>query len=318
MVLLNGLRIGHQSSRRIQIGLAFSMLRQIGTAFTSLGILVLLGALAAAVQPPAAGSDSGASQPSVAQPTSVPPNAATPNAVPVASPPKDSGAADDTLFEIIFSGGILGIGIMLALILMSIVAMYLIVDQMLSLKRKDLIPADLSENVRQLLSQGKLKDADQACRERPCPLSFVLISGIAEIEFGWPAVEKALEDSLGEQAARLYRKLEYLSVIGNLAPMLGLLGTVAGMIIAFREVALSQGTAGAGQLASGIYSALVTTVAGLLIAIPSLGAFAVFRNRIDEIISEMAYSAQHVFGPIRRRLPGAGAARPSMVPPPRG
>ncbi|MFN7625624.1 MAG: MotA/TolQ/ExbB proton channel family protein, partial [Pirellula sp.] len=226
--------------------------------------------------------------------------------------------ADDTLFEIIFSGGILGIGIMLALILMSIVAMYLIVDQMLSLKRKDLLPADLSENVRQLLAQGKLKDADQACRERPCPLSFVLISGIAEIEFGWPAVEKALEDSLGEQAARLYRKLEYLSVIGNLAPMLGLLGTVAGMIIAFREVALSQGTAGAGQLASGIYSALVTTVAGLLIAIPSLGAFAVFRNRIDEIISEMAYSAQHVFGPIRRRLPGTGAARPSMVPPPRG
>jgi len=206
----------------------------------------------------------------------------------------------------------------LALILMSIVALYLIVDQMLSLKRKDLLPADLSENVRQLLAQGKLKDADQACRERPCPLSFVLISGIAEIEFGWPAVEKALEDSLGEQAARLYRKLEYLSVIGNLAPMLGLLGTVAGMIIAFREVALSQGTAGAGQLASGIYSALVTTVAGLLIAIPSLGAFAVFRNRIDEIISEMAYSAQHVFGPIRRRLPGTGAARPSMVPPPRG
>jgi biopolymer transport protein ExbB len=98
--------------------------------------------------------------------------------------------------------------------------------------------------------------------------------------------------------------------------MLGLLGTVAGMIVAFREVALSQGTAGAGQLASGIYSALVTTVAGLLIAIPALGAFAIFRNKIDELVSEMAYSAQHVFGPIRRRLPGAGA-RPSMVPPPR-
>jgi biopolymer transport protein ExbB len=70
-------------------------------------------------------------------------------------------------------------------------------------------------------------------------------------------------------------------------------------------------------LASGIYSALVTTVAGLLIAIPSLGAFAIFRNRIDELISEMAYSAQHVFGSIRRRLPSA-TARPSIVPPPRG
>jgi biopolymer transport protein ExbB len=61
----------------------------------------------------------------------------------------------------------------------------------------------------------------------------------------------------------------------------------------------------------------VTTVAGLLIAIPALGAFAIFRNKIDELVSEMAYSAQHVFGPIRRRLPGA-SGRPSIVPPPRG
>jgi biopolymer transport protein ExbB len=237
--------------------------------------------------------------------------------MPQASPPPVNNAADDTFLEIVFSGGPLGIGIMIVLILLSLIAVYLIVDQMLGLRRKDLVPNELIENVRQLLAQGKLKDADQACRDRPCPLSFVLASGIAEIEFGWPAVEKALEDSLSEQAARLYRKLEYLSLIGNLAPMLGLLGTVAGMIVAFRQVALSQGTAGAGDLASGIYSALVTTVAGLIIAIPALGAFAIFRNKIDELVSEMAYSAQHVFGPIRRRLPGA-SARQSIVPPPRG
>ena len=98
--------------------------------------------------------------------------------------------------------------------------------------------------------------------------------------------------------------------------MLGLLGTVAGMILAFREVALSQGTAGAGDLAAGIYSALVTTVAGLVIAIPSLGAFAVFRNSIDEIISDTAYSAQHVFSSVRRRIPGSTpVVRPSTPPP---
>ena len=231
---------------------------------------------------------------------------------------KPSDASDDTVFEIIFSGGPLGVAIMIALIVMSILAVYLIIDQWLTLKRKDLLPTELNENVRQLLSQGKLKDADKERLNQPCPLSYVLASGIAEIEYGWPAVEKSLEDALAEQAARMYRKLEYLSVIGNLAPMLGLLGTVAGMILAFREVALSQGTAGAGQLASGIYSALITTVAGLLIAIPALGAFAVFRNRIDEIMSEMATAAQQAFGPIRRRLPGATAARPTVVPPPRG
>jgi biopolymer transport protein ExbB len=227
-------------------------------------------------------------------------------------------ATDDTLFEIIFSGGVMGIGIMIILILLSILAVYLVVDQALALRKKELVPADLVENVRQLLAQGKLKEADQTCRDRPCPLSFVLQSGISEIEYGWPAVEKAIEDSTAEQAARLYRKLEYLSVIGNIAPMLGLLGTVTGMILAFRQVALSQGTAGAGDLAGGIYSALVTTVAGLVIAIPALGAFAIFRNKIDEIISDTAYSAQHVFGSVRRRMPGATAARPSIAPPPRG
>jgi len=228
-----------------------------------------------------------------------------------------NSAANDTFLSIVFSGGLMGIGIMVMLILLSIVAVYLVIDQAFALRKKELVPADLVEEVRTLLNQGKLKDADQKCRERPCPLSFVLVSGISEIEFGWPAVEKALEDSTAEQAARLYRKLEYLSVIGNIAPMLGLLGTVTGMILAFRQVALSQGTAGAGDLAAGIYSALVTTVAGLIIAIPSLAAFAIFRNTIDEIISDTAYSAQHVFSSVRRRIPGSTTAVRPVSPPPR-
>lgn len=249
------------------------------------------------------------------RPTAAQTPAATP---PPATPLQGNPVTEESLFNIVFSGGILGSAIMVVLIALSLIAVYLIFDQWLTLRRKDLIPTALNENVRQLLAQGKLKDADGFCRSQPSPMAYILSSGIAEIEFGWPAIEKSLEDALAEQAARMYRKLEYLSVIGNLAPMLGLLGTVAGMIIAFREVALSQGTAGAGQLASGIYSALVTTVAGLLIAIPSLGAFAIFRNRIDELISEMASSAQSVFAPIRRRLPNATTgARASVVPPPR-
>ena len=221
--------------------------------------------------------------------------------------------ATESIWSVIFSGGILGMLIMSILIALSVLAAYLVFDQAMGLRRADLVPNDLVENVRSLLAQGKLKEADQLCRERPCPLSFVIVSGIAEVEYGWPAVEKAMEDSSAEQAARLYRKLEYLSVIGNLAPMIGLLGTVSGMILAFREVAVSSGSAGAADLASGIYSALVTTVAGLIIAIPSLGAFAVFRNKIDEIVSEMAYSAQHAFGAVRRRIPGA-AVRPAQPP----
>jgi biopolymer transport protein ExbB len=73
------------------------------------------------------------------------------------------------------------------------------------------------------------------------------------------------------------------------------------MIIAFQEVATTQGSATASQLAEGIYQALVTTVAGLIVAIPSLGAFAVFRNRVDQLVAEAAYMAQHVFSPLRKK-----------------
>ena len=128
-------------------------------------------------------------------------------------------------------------------------------------------------------------------------------------------MEKALEESLAEQAARLYRKVEYLSVIGSLAPMLGLLGTVTGMLMAFQEVATSQGKAGAADLAEGIYQALVTTVVGLIIAIPALGAFAVFRNRVDQLVAEAAYMVQHAFAPLKGRG-GKVAANPAPPPPP--
>lgn len=221
--------------------------------------------------------------------------------------------------DILFSGGWVGVTIVLTLMLLSIVAVYLIVEQTMILRKAEVMPPGLAEEVRQLLSQGRLPEADGVCRKHPSPLSFVLISGLSEIDFGWHAMEKAMEDAVAEQAAKLYRKIEYLSVIGNLAPMCGLLGTVTGMIFAFQQVAISQGMAGAGDLAEGIYSALVTTVAGLVVAIPSLGAFAVFRNRIDQLIAETAYVSQHVFAPVRRRatkgVPPRAAAPPS---PPRG
>lgn len=213
-------------------------------------------------------------------------------------------------FDIVFSGGWFGSLIILALLVLSTVAVYLIVEQVMLLRRSEVMPKGLADSTRQYLAQGKMQEADAACRGAPSPLSFVLLSGLAEIEYGWSAMEKAMEDAVSEQAAKLYRKVEYLSVIGNIAPMCGLLGTVTGMIFAFQQVAVSGGTAGASDLAAGIYSALVTTVAGLIVAIPALGAFAVLRNRIDQLIAETAYVAQHVFSPVRRRASKIGT-RPS-------
>jgi biopolymer transport protein ExbB len=217
----------------------------------------------------------------------------------------DSGqgeaSAPQGFFSILFSGGIVGFSIMLLLFGLSLTAAFLVFEHIMTIRRSELMPEGLGDHIRDLLQAGQAGQADQVCRDNPSFLSFVVLNGLAEIESGWPAVEKALEDATAEQAARLFRRIEYLSVIGNIAPMVGLLGTVTGMIFAFQQVAATQGSAGAGDLAEGIYQALVTTVGGLIVAIPSLGAFAVFRNRVDQLVAEAAYLAQHAMSPLKRR-----------------
>ena len=229
------------------------------------------------------------------------------------SPTAAADEAPQGFFDILFAGGTTGIVIITVLLALSLTAAYLVFEQLMTLRRSELIPQELSHRVRELLAGGRIKEAEAVCREQPSYLSFVLLGGLAEAFEDWQAVEKAMEDAAAEQAARLLRRAEYLSVIGNLAPMVGLLGTVTGMIIAFQKVASTQAGANAAQLAEGIYQALVTTVVGLIVAIPSLGAFAVFRNRIDQLVAEAAFMAQHVMVPIKRRR---GAAAPESAPPP--
>ena len=212
-----------------------------------------------------------------------------------------SEPAAKSTFDIIFSGGYFGVGMIILLFVLSLIAAYLVFDHLISIRRNDLMPPGLSDDVSKNLLAGDISQAKQLCNDNPSLLSFVLMHGISELEFGWSSVEKAIEDALAEQSARLFRKNEYLTVIGSIAPMVGLLGTVFGMIVAFQSVASTQGTASAPQLAEGIYQALVTTVGGLIVAIPSIGAYAIFRNRIDQFVAEAAYLSQHVFSPLRRR-----------------
>lgn len=209
---------------------------------------------------------------------------------------EEASSAPGTLWEILRASGIVG----LVIILLSIAAVALVVEHSLTLRAKVLMPPGLAEDVHRLLNAKRWQEALALCREQPSVLGHVLAAGLGELDGGWSEVEKAMEDAVAEQAARLSRKTEYLSVIGNIAPMLGLLGTVVGMILAFRNVAETQGAARAADLAEGIYLALVTTVEGLIVAIPSLAAFAFFRNRVDELIAETAAAAQHACRPLKR------------------
>ena len=223
-----------------------------------------------------------------------------------------------TFFQIVFSGGPLGIANMLVLIGLSLTAAYLVFDNLMLIRKPNLIPAGLSDDVRRLVTENQIAQALAASKEEPSFLSYVLLHGLAEIDGGWSEVEKAMEDATAEQAARLFRRIEYLSVIGNIAPMVGLLGTVTGMLLAFKQVADTEGNAGAAQLADGIYQALVTTVVGLIIAIPALGAFALFRSRVDQLVAEAAYAALHALAPLKQRTTSASAPpiQPPVSPPP--
>ena len=236
----------------------------------------------------------------------------------------DAGESQAGFFDILLSGGVVGLLILLVLFSLSVAAAYLVFDQFMTLRRSEVLPDGVSDAVRQALLTARLPEADASCRRSPSVLSAVLLAGLGEIDFGWREVEKAVEDALADQAARLMRRIEYLSVIGNIAPMVGLLGTVTGMIFAFQQVANTRGSAGAGELAEGIYQALVTTVGGLIIAIPALAAYAICRNRVDALIAEVAYQTQHALIPIKRRpasrtrVPGSSGQQPVTKRPPEG
>ncbi len=211
-------------------------------------------------------------------------------------------AAPSSLVEIIFAGGVTGVLIVALLLLLSMIALALVVEHALTIRRPVLAPDELATALKGELAQGRGTQAVQLCDATPCPLSAVVKAALLEADIGWSSAEKAMEDEATEQAARLFRKIEYLSLVGNIAPMVGLLGTVVGMIFAFREVAETQGAARAADLASGIYQALVTTVGGLLVAIPSLAAYAVFRNRVDGQMGEVMSTAREVLRPVKRAM----------------
>ena len=201
-------------------------------------------------------------------------------------------------FDLIRASGIIGY----VIILLSFIAVALMIEHALTIRRNILIPPGFGEKVLQSLNQGQFVPALQLCKSDSSVLGQVLHAGMSEYELGWNAVEKKAEEALAEHAARLYRKIEYLNVIGNIAPMLGLLGTVVGMVYAFQQLAESEGYARAADLAEGIYLALVTTVEGLVVAIPSLAAFSFFSNRVASLTAETTLVAEQVLAPVKKSL----------------
>ena len=187
------------------------------------------------------------------------------------------------------------------IVALSLVMLALVFEHLMTIRRQTLIPRGLAEDIQKLTGQGQIKLAEERCVASRSFLGYLLAAGLREIELGYSAVEKAMEDAAAQQAARLLRKIEYLSMISTIAPMLGLMGTVWGMILAFMEFE-RKANPQVSELAPGIYKALVTTLFGLIVAIPAIAAFGFFRNRIDELVAETALTAEQVFADFKRSL----------------
>jgi biopolymer transport protein ExbB len=200
------------------------------------------------------------------------------------------------LLSLLEAGGVIGWTIMA----LSLWMVALIVQHLFTVRRGTLMPAGLAEEVHRAIAAGAFNEAQQLCREHPSFVGYVLSAGLQEVGLGYSAVEKAMEDASQQQAARLFRRLEYFTVIGTIAPMLGLLGTVWGMILAFMEFE-QKANPQVSELAPGIYRALVTTLQGLCVAIPALATYAMLRNRVDELVSQAALLAEYVFSGFKRR-----------------
>jgi len=194
---------------------------------------------------------------------------------------------------------------MVSIYLLSLASIALIIEHAITIRRTILVPELSVAQVKTMFDERRFREALEFCQADPSFVSGVVHAGLIEAANGYEAMETAMQDAAEERTARLYRKIEWLNLIGNVSPMLGLFGTVWGMMMAFGTIASKGGKADPSDLAGGIMVALVSTFCGLFVAIPALSAYAVFKSRVEQMSMEAALVAEELLANFK---PAAGAA----------
>lgn len=192
-----------------------------------------------------------------------------------------AGVGQETMFSLIKKGG----WVMIPLGIASMLALAIAAERAISLRREKVLPGGFLDGLGQAWTadpSGQL--AEDYCQRSGGTVGHVFRAGIQWRDYGYEAVNRAIEDAGSREADRMKRSLRGLSTIATICPLLGLLGTVFGMIDAFQKTSTSGGAAKTADLATGIYEALVTTAAGLVIAIPVLLVFQYLSSRVDGLI----------------------------------
>lgn len=198
--------------------------------------------------------------------------------------PQDKPVAQTpSVWDLIVMSGAIGYFICL----LSVVSTAMIIEQFVTLRRDKMIPPDLLQDIEDLFGDENYEDVMETCAAEPGYLTNVIGAALPRMENGHATMLEAARAASEEEAVKMFQKLSWLQLIGSMAPMLGLLGTVQGMIVSFSQIAAMEGAPKPKDLAEGIYLALVTTVQGLIVAIPALFGYFFFRNKIVRLSMEI-------------------------------
>jgi len=183
---------------------------------------------------------------------------------------------------------------MVAIYLCSMISIGLIIEHSITIRKTTLVPDVSVAQIQTMFEERRFREALEFCQSDTSFVAGVVHAGLIEAGNGYEAMERGMEDAAGERAARLYRKIEWLNLLGNVAPMFGLWGTIWGMMVAFGTIESKGGKANPSDLAGGIMIALVSTFSGLIVAIPALSAYGIFRGKVEQLSMEAALVAEEL------------------------
>lgn len=201
-------------------------------------------------------------------------------------------------------GGAIGI----ILWCMSVVMTAVIIMNFLLIRRTTILPDHVKAQVQELFANKQYREAIELTSTEPSFFSRCVHAGLTNAPYGYASMERSVTQSAEEQTSKLLRHSEWLNLMGNIGPMIGLLGTVWGLIMTFFKIVEKGGIPDAGELAGAIGIKLVCTLMGLVIAIPSLGVYGVIRNRLDTLAAQAVNEAQDLIAQFRPGKKTAAAA----------
>ena len=188
---------------------------------------------------------------------------------------------------LVWGVGALGIPYFVVFLALSITMVGLLIMNLMTASRNNVCPISLVEGFENHLNEKRYQDAYELAKSDQSFLGQVLSAGLAKLQSGYAQAMEAMQEVGEEEKMKLDHRLSYMQLIGTISPMIGLLGTVQGMIQSFHVIANSTGAPKPALLAEGISKALFTTLIGLMIAIPAIAIYSILRNRIARLVLEV-------------------------------